>query len=98
MAKEAPSWADQWGAGGSYGTEENTHQNHGKNESGNKKMAVIKTKASAGLDKAKAAAVVGAMKVKGGTSTGFKWMKEQYQKKKSSSSTSSTNTTTKYDD
>lgn len=61
---------------------------------GNKKMEKVTAVASAGYDKAKAAAaigavkakaaaVVGASKVKSGTSTGFKWIKEKWQKRNS---------------
>ncbi|PIA50940.1 hypothetical protein AQUCO_01100038v1 [Aquilegia coerulea] len=84
MAKEAPSWADQWGSGGYGADPEDDHNNTKKGSSGSgKKMADMKSTASAGLDKAKAAAAVGAQKVKSGTSVGIKWMKNQYQKKTS---------------
>ncbi|OVA03382.1 hypothetical protein BVC80_205g10 [Macleaya cordata] len=84
MANEAPSWADQWGAGGIGAGEEETKPKVTKKDS-SKKMADMKATASVGLDKAKAAAVVGAQKVKAGTSVGVKWIKTQYQKRSSSS-------------
>ncbi|KAJ7948148.1 CDP-diacylglycerol-glycerol-3-phosphate 3-phosphatidyltransferase [Quillaja saponaria] len=93
MGSEAPNWADQWG---SFGDDEDNGKlvNKKGSSSGGKKMADVKAVASAGLDKAKDAATVGAdraktaavasaQKVKSGTSAGFKWMKNQYQKKSS---------------
>ncbi|KAF3953689.1 hypothetical protein ACB098_05G173200 [Castanea mollissima] len=81
MATEAPSWADQWGAGGigAMGEEENSNT---QKESGNNK----KGNAKGGLDKAKATAMVGAQKIKSGASAGIKWVKNQCQKKSTSSS------------
>ncbi|CAI9783917.1 unnamed protein product [Fraxinus pennsylvanica] len=65
MATEGPSWADQWGAGGIGAMEdENTKSNR---EVGNNKNAG----STAGLGKAKAAAILGAQKVKNGTSIGI---------------------------
>ncbi|XP_042520382.1 uncharacterized protein LOC122093900 [Macadamia integrifolia] len=89
MANEAPSWADQWGAGGFGAAEDdvkpNTQKGSGKSSSSsNKKMANVKAAASTGLGKAKAAAVVGAEKVKSGTSVGINWVKAKYQKSSSS--------------
>lgn len=79
MAAEAPSWADQWGAGGFGAMAEEDSANTNK-ESNSKKKANGK----GGLDKAKATAVVGAQKIKSGASAGFKWVKNQCQKKGSS--------------
>ncbi|KAG9443528.1 hypothetical protein H6P81_014868 [Aristolochia fimbriata] len=76
----APSWADQWGAGG---TADGGTETKKAGKDGNKKMAEVKAAASAGLSKAKAAATVGAQKVKTGTSVGMKWVKAQYQKRSS---------------
>ncbi|KAF5195339.1 hypothetical protein FRX31_015072 [Thalictrum thalictroides] len=70
---EAPSWADQWGEGGIgvFKQENKTEvKKEDKNVSNTKKM-----------DKAKAAAMVGAQKVKNGTASGIKWIKTKCQKK-----------------
>ncbi|KAK9268157.1 hypothetical protein L1049_010599 [Liquidambar formosana] len=83
MASEAPSWADQWGAGGIGALEEGENAKTQK-DSGNNKKTGAKATASAGFSKAKAAAVVGAQKVKSGTSTGIKWVKSKCQKSNSS--------------
>ncbi|RZC80375.1 hypothetical protein C5167_042949 [Papaver somniferum] len=88
MANEAPSWADQWGAGGigaAGSTEEETKTKSKKDSnSSSKKMADMKATAAVGLDKAKSATVVGAQKVKAGASAGVKWIKTLSQKKSSS--------------
>ncbi|KAG2688315.1 hypothetical protein I3760_09G089600 [Carya illinoinensis] len=76
MATEAPSWADQWGAGGIGAMEEEDGANTKKESSGNKKG-----NAKAGLNKAKATVMVGALKIKSGASAGIKWVKNQCQKK-----------------
>lgn len=78
MAAEAPSWADQWGAGGIGALEEEDNANAKKDGTGNKK-----TNAKAGFGKAKATAMVGAQKIKSGASAGIKWVKNQCQKKSS---------------
>ncbi|PAN46351.1 hypothetical protein PAHAL_9G179300 [Panicum hallii] len=77
---DAPTWADQWGSGGDDGG------SGGGKADGNKKTVAgnVKAAASGGLVKAKAAALVGAHKVKSGTSSGIKWVKEQYQKRAAS--------------
>ncbi|RLN38832.1 uncharacterized protein C2845_PM01G36400 [Panicum miliaceum] len=75
---DAPTWADQWGSGDGDG-------GSGSGSGNNKTVAGnVKAAASGGLVKAKAAALVGAHKVKSGTSSGIKWVKEQYQKRASS--------------
>jgi hypothetical protein len=79
MAADAPSWADQWGAGGIGALEEEDKANAKKEDTGNKK-----TNAKAGFGKAKATAMVGALKIKSGASAGIKWVKNQCQKKGSS--------------
>ncbi|CAI9087170.1 OLC1v1021174C1 [Oldenlandia corymbosa var. corymbosa] len=78
MASEAPSWADQWGAGGigAMEAEDTTNTN---------KDAVKNTKKS-GLSKAKSFATAGAQKVKNSTSMSFNWVKNKCQKKNTSSS------------
>ncbi|EXB55127.1 hypothetical protein L484_018053 [Morus notabilis] len=76
MASEAPSWADQWGAGGIGALEEEDNTNSKKDTGANKKGD-----GKAGLTKAKAAALAGAQKIKSGTSNGIKWIKNQCQKK-----------------
>jgi len=78
---DAPTWADQWGSGDDNGASAGAGKADGdkKTVAGN-----VKAAASEGLVKAKAAALVGAHKVKSGTSSGIKWVKEQYQKKASS--------------
>ncbi|CAL4934536.1 unnamed protein product [Urochloa decumbens] len=74
---DAPTWADQWGPGDD-GSTNGKADNNKKTAAGN-----VKAAASEGLVKAKAAALVGAHKVKSGTSSGIKWVKEQYQKRAS---------------
>ncbi|XP_074566150.1 uncharacterized protein LOC141822714 [Curcuma longa] len=82
MANGAPSWADQWGAGG---LNDDDYDDDKNKESGkdNKKMEKVKAIASSSFGKAKVAAAVGASKAKSGTTTGIKWMKAQYQKRTS---------------
>lgn len=71
MGSEAPSWADQWGAGGIGDREEaddtQTKKDDASKKKGTKGNAVIK----------------GAEKVKNGASMGFKWIKSKCQKKTS---------------
>ena len=78
---DAPTWADQWGSGDDNGASAGAGKADGdkKTVAGN-----VKAAASEGLVKAKAAALVGAHMVKSGTSSGIKWVKEQYQKRASS--------------
>ncbi|CAN0914490.1 hypothetical protein LINGRAHAP2_LOCUS28604 [Linum grandiflorum] len=80
MASKAPSWSEQWG---SYEMQEDDNEQETSSKKG-KKMADVKSAASAGLDKAKSAATAGASKMKTGTSVGIKWVKKQYSKKFSS--------------
>ncbi|KAL0911357.1 hypothetical protein M5K25_019491 [Dendrobium thyrsiflorum] len=88
MGSDAPSWADQWGSGGL----EDEYGNSSSTNNKGKKTPNLKATASAGLGKAKSAAVigahhaktaakVGAQKVKTGTSMGISWMKNQYHKR-----------------
>lgn len=74
METEAPSWADQWGAGGIGAMEEDNTVN--KKDNNNKKKD-----AKTGLNKAKAAAMMGAQKIKSGASNSIKWVKNKCQKK-----------------
>ena len=67
---DAPTWADQWGSGDDNGASAGA----GKADGDKKTVA----------GNVKAAALVGAHKVKSGTSSGIKWVKEQYQKRASS--------------
>ncbi|KAF9683379.1 hypothetical protein SADUNF_Sadunf04G0007300 [Salix dunnii] len=69
MASEAPSWADQWGAGGFGSMEEDNYAT--KQDTSNEK----KSDAKGGINKAKAAAMSGAQKLKSGASSSFKWVK-----------------------
>ncbi|TXG70350.1 hypothetical protein EZV62_005285 [Acer yangbiense] len=72
----------------SFGDEEDDNKLVTKKSSSggnNKKMAEAKAAASAGFDKAKVIASVGAQKWESGTSVGLKWVKKQYQKKSYSS-------------
>ncbi|GFZ03236.1 hypothetical protein Acr_15g0018440 [Actinidia rufa] len=78
MASEAPSWADQWGAGGIGAMAEDDNTKTNKEDGNKKKMSA----SSAGLGKAKAVAVAGAQKVKTGTNMGINWVKKKCQKKK----------------
>ncbi|KAL0926720.1 hypothetical protein M5K25_002964 [Dendrobium thyrsiflorum] len=82
MTSEAPTWADQWGAGGMDDYYDKQEGNDSKSNKG-KKMANVKAAASSGLDKAKSAASVGAQKVKSGTSMSISWIKNKCQKKSS---------------
>jgi hypothetical protein len=77
---EAPTWADQWASGEGDGSSANGKAAGKRTVAGN-----VKAAASEGLVKAKAAALVGAHKLKTGTSSGIKWVREQYQKKRTSS-------------
>lgn len=78
MGSKAPaSWAYQWGTREDYDGKLSSQVGHGSSS----KMDGVKSAASAGLFKAKAAAVVGAQKVKTGTSLGFRWVKNHYQKR-----------------
>ncbi|KAJ7967701.1 putative Ankyrin repeat protein [Quillaja saponaria] len=79
MAAEGPSWADQWGAGG-IGAIEEDDKTKTQKDGGDKK----KGDAKAGLFKAKTVALVGAQKIKSGTSNGIKWIKNHCQKKSAS--------------
>ncbi|KVH96753.1 hypothetical protein Ccrd_001156 [Cynara cardunculus var. scolymus] len=79
MASEAPSWADQWGAGGIGAIEEekvdpNKETNNNKNNKG-----------STAFGRANSVAKEGAKKLKNGTSNGIKWIKNKCQKKNSNS-------------
>ncbi|KAK9714985.1 hypothetical protein RND81_06G135600 [Saponaria officinalis] len=65
MASDAPTWADQWGEGGIGVIDEVAKEESSDNS---KKKSPV-------LGKAKAAAIVGALKVKSGTSMGIKWVK-----------------------
>lgn len=78
MTSGAPSWADQWGAGGIGALEEDDNAKSKKDTGTNKKAD--------GLAKAKAAAFAGLLKMKIGTSNGFKWLKNQCHKKNTTSS------------
>lgn len=79
MATEGPSWADQWGAGGFGAMEEDESANRTKDHQTNS----IK-KGTSGFSKARAMATSGAQKLKNGTSTSFKWVKNKCQKKTAS--------------
>lgn len=81
MTTEAPGWADQWGAGGIGALEDGDNNKTTENNSSNKKAET-----KSGLGKAKVAAMVGAEKIKSGTSNGIKWIKNQCQKKRPSKS------------
>ncbi|KAK1439824.1 hypothetical protein QVD17_05646 [Tagetes erecta] len=79
MGSKTNTWSDQWGTG-VFNNEENDYEkpnNKSNNSSSNKKMEQVKAAASTGLVKAKSVAIVGAHKVKKGTSTGFKWIKNK---------------------
>uniref|UniRef100_A0A0E0KFR5 Uncharacterized protein n=1 Tax=Oryza punctata TaxID=4537 RepID=A0A0E0KFR5_ORYPU len=80
--KDAPTWADQWGSSGGDGSFKKGGAGSSGNNSEKKTVAGnVKAAASESLVKAKAAALVGAHKVKSGTSSGIKWVKDQYQKR-----------------
>ncbi|KVH88988.1 hypothetical protein Ccrd_024225 [Cynara cardunculus var. scolymus] len=78
MENKTSSWSDQWGTGVFDNEEKDLEKPN--NKSNNKKMEQMKAAASTGLVKAKSAAVVGAHKVKKGTSTGVKWIKNKLSK------------------
>ncbi|KAI3718705.1 hypothetical protein L6452_19587 [Arctium lappa] len=75
---EAPSWADQWGAGGIGAIEEEKVDT-------NKETNTNKIKGSTALGRANSVAKEGAKKLKNGTSNGIKWIKNKCQKKNSNS-------------
>ncbi|XWS12845.1 hypothetical protein CRYUN_Cryun37aG0125400 [Craigia yunnanensis] len=77
MASEAPSWADQWGAGGIGAMEDEDPT--AKKENDNKK-----SKRKGGFNKTKTAAFMGAKKFKLGVSKGLTWFKNKCQRKSSS--------------
>jgi hypothetical protein len=81
--KDAQTWADQWGSSGGDGSFKKGGGGGGSSGNSEKKTVAgnVKAAASEGLVKAKAAALVGAHKVKSGTSSGIKWVKGQYQKR-----------------
>lgn len=64
------SWADQW----DYGADPSPRAaSDGKDGGGGRKQS--------GVEKTKAAAASGLRKVKEGTTQGFQWIKDKYQKK-----------------
>lgn len=69
MAAEAPSWADQWGAGGIGAMEEGDDSKAKGGRSSDKKGG-----SKPGFAKAKAATVAGAKKIGSGISNGIKWI------------------------
>ena len=76
MTTKADSWSDQWGTG-VFDNQQKDYEKPTEKTNSNKKLDQVKAVASTGLVKAKSAAVVGASKVKKGTSTGFKWIKNK---------------------
>ncbi|KAF6168170.1 hypothetical protein GIB67_011555 [Kingdonia uniflora] len=86
MANEAPTWADQWEAGGIGDMDEYNEPLTKKNESrsSGKKKSGAKAIASTGFQKVKVAAIAGIQKVKRGTSIGLKWLKTHYRRKSTS--------------
>ncbi|XVF87742.1 hypothetical protein PTKIN_Ptkin18bG0145000 [Pterospermum kingtungense] len=77
MEREAPSWADQWGAGGIGAMED-------EDVTAKKENDKKKSKGKGGFNKAKTAAMKGAKKLKLGVSKGIAWVKNKCQKKASS--------------
>ncbi|KAG8379043.1 hypothetical protein BUALT_Bualt07G0047200 [Buddleja alternifolia] len=67
------SWADQWDTTTSDPVPE-------KKKSGGGAAAKYGKKVGEGFGKTKSAATTGVKKVKEGTSVGFQWIKEKYQK------------------
>lgn len=85
MASEAPSWADQWGAGGIGAIEDDDHDTvtrSQKDTGGKNKISGSKSKA--GFSKAKAVAMIGLEKIKSGASICVKWIKTQFKKRRTS--------------
>lgn len=80
---DAPTWADQWGSGGDGSIKKGGGSGGTANRDKKTVASNVKAAASESFVKAKAAALVGAQKVKSGTSSGIKWVKEQYQKRAS---------------
>ncbi|KAI4298701.1 hypothetical protein L6164_032228 [Bauhinia variegata] len=74
MASEAPSWADQWGAGGIGAMEDDSTRS--VKDTGKTKNS----EAKGGFTKAKAVME----KIKSGTSNWFKWIKNQRKAKTTS--------------
>ncbi|KAG8062647.1 hypothetical protein GUJ93_ZPchr0003g17347 [Zizania palustris] len=83
---DAPTWSDQW-ASGDDGSFKNGGGGGGAGDDAKKEKKTVagnvKAAASGSFVKAKAAALVGAHKVRSGTSSGIKWVKDQYQKRAS---------------
>ncbi|KAJ7537714.1 hypothetical protein O6H91_11G018100 [Diphasiastrum complanatum] len=77
------SWAEQWDH--KNGDHVPVRGQETAAKPGNTKLAEYEKKmraaASTGYEKAKVAAAVSAQKVKVGTTTGIKWVKDQYQKR-----------------
>lgn len=85
MASEAPSWADQWGAGGIGAIEDDDHDTvtrSQKDTGGKNKISGSKSKA--GFSKAKAVAMIGLEKIKSRASICVKWIKTQFKKRRTS--------------
>lgn len=84
--EEPPSWAETWGTGGigdrDAARTDTTHDDKKKHNSKGT-LANVKSATFTGLTKVKVVAVLGAQKVKNGTVTGIKWVREKYQKKDS---------------
>ncbi|KAG9152814.1 hypothetical protein Leryth_017640 [Lithospermum erythrorhizon] len=75
MARNDSSWADQWDF-----NPDPKPLNTKKNNSSGGGMNKYGQKVGEGLGKTKAVAATGFKKVKNGTSAGFSWIKEKYQK------------------
>ncbi|KAJ1428735.1 putative ankyrin repeat protein [Sesbania bispinosa] len=79
MASEAPSWADQWGAGGIGAMDDGgtrSQNNTGKNNiSGAKGISFTKVKA---------ATMIGLQKIKSGASICVKWIRNQIKRRRTS--------------
>lgn len=79
MPSEAPSWADQWGAGGIGAMEDDdgtrSHKHTGKNKNSDAKGSFTKVKAIA---------TIGVQRIKIGTSICMGWIKNQFKRKRTS--------------
>ncbi|KAJ3674862.1 hypothetical protein LUZ60_005478 [Juncus effusus] len=88
-SNEPPSWAEIYGEGGIGDRDAAAPKKEAKmekkksslNSNSSNALANVKSMAYTGFTKAKVVAVLGAQKVKSGSMTGIKWVKEKYQKK-----------------
>nr|GMC69803.1 CDP-diacylglycerol-glycerol-3-phosphate 3-phosphatidyltransferase [Ipomoea batatas]GMC74356.1 CDP-diacylglycerol-glycerol-3-phosphate 3-phosphatidyltransferase [Ipomoea batatas]GMC75877.1 CDP-diacylglycerol-glycerol-3-phosphate 3-phosphatidyltransferase [Ipomoea batatas] len=74
------SWADQWDYNQGPSSEESNSKKSSNSLGGGMMKGKYGQKVEEGVGKTKAAAATGVKKVKEGTSVGFRWIKDKYQK------------------